>query len=147
MSQFRQPPVLHPCTTDNPNFDHYASLHGSIAIKQAPLLHNFRRFPICNQLGTAKYSGRGVCLPEVHIYNGDGGVDAAHEGGRSRFTPLEVADVSVKVPCMRILGEFAIHLVNEALDFGHRSKPPVVFRLFLANVEAVTQADSHAVSR
>ena len=83
----------------------------------------------------------------MHIYNGDGGVEETHEGGRSRFTPLEVADVSVKVPCMRILGEFAIHLVNEALDFGHCSKPPVVFRLFVANVEAVTQADSHAVSR
>jgi hypothetical protein len=81
------------------------------------------------------------------IYNGDGGVDAAHEGGRSRFKPLGVADVSVKVPCMRTLGELAINLVNEALDFGHRSKPPVVFRLFVANVEAVTQADSHAVSR
>ena len=83
----------------------------------------------------------------MHIYNGDGGVDAAHEGGRSRFSPLEVADVSVKVPCIQIIGKLAINLVNEALDFGHRSKPPVVSRLFVANVEAVIHVDSLAVSR
>jgi hypothetical protein len=45
----------------------------------------------------------------VHIYNGDGGVEETHEGGRSRFTPLEVADVSVKVSCIRILGKLSIY--------------------------------------
>ena len=66
----------------------------------------------CTQLGILDITGCGFCLAKAQVYGGDGGVEAAHLGGRLPYPPAKMANALVEVPHVQVHCEFAGKLAN-----------------------------------